>query len=157
MNWGDISIAPKDGGEYLPIRIKKLKAGISRDVVLRPFVATDSVVFHVKTFLGRGGDSFQSGLARSAIFGANLRNRMPGIMEISATANGVFNKRMDARSSRPVGDTALYTQWAPLDVIQRWGRWGPLTSHQYQLRDATALNELAIASEQSTGLLAVLD
>ena len=82
---------------------------------------------------------------------ARLRERASSIMEADALANGVHGKRIDTHSPRAGGATALYTQGAPLDVIQRWGRRKSLTFHHYLRRDATALNKLSEVFVKSDG------
>ena len=44
----------------------------------------------------------------------------------------------------------------PLDIIQRWGRWGSLTFQQYLRHDATALNKLSEVFAKSDGMLKCL-
>ena len=68
-------------------------------------------------------------------------------------ANGVFDRRIDAHSLRAGGAPALYSQGSPLDVIQSWGRWKPLTFHQYLRHDASALNRLSDVMVKPHGLL----
>ena len=74
-------------------------------------------------------------------------------MKIAALANRVHDARIDTHSLRPGGATALYTQGVPIDIIQRWGRWKSLTSHQYLWHDATALNRLSEVATRSSGLI----
>ena len=87
------------------------------------------------------------------MFGERLRGRVSAIMEIASLANQVRDARIDTHSLRPGGATALYTQGLPLDIIQRWGRWKSLTSHQYMWRDTTSLNKFSEVFTRSSGLI----
>ena len=96
---------------------------------------------------------FMSGGEQSLVFGPRLRGRVSSIMKTAAMANGVYDRRIGAHSPRSGGETALYTQGVTLGVIQRWGRWKSLTSHQYLWRDAAALDTLSEVLVKPHGLL----
>lgn len=81
----------------------------------------DSVLFTGQTFIGRKRISYNSGDAQSPISGPRLRERVAAIMKTAALANGVSGSRIDSRSLRQGGATALYTHGVPLDAIHRWG------------------------------------
>ena len=150
--WEDISIETKDGERFLNLGIKQSKTDVLRDGIVRSLIEVDSCIRPLKTFLLWKEMSCDSGNEKSNVFGAQLRNRLSGIMKTAALDKGVFDARIDTHSLRAGGATALYTQGVPLDVIQRWGRWKSLTPHQYLWRDASALNNLSEIVVSSHGL-----
>ena len=71
-------------------------------------------------------DSYSGG-EQSLAARPRLRGRDSSAMKMAALENGVFDARIDCRSSRAGEATAFYTHGVPMDVIQRWGRWRALT------------------------------
>ena len=100
--------------------------------------------------------AFRSGRSHATIFGPNLRGRVSAVMKMDAMANGAFDRRIDIRSLRAGGATALRAQGVPLGVIHRLGRWKSLTFHRYLWRDISALNHLSEVMDKSHGLLECL-
>ena len=141
--WVTFRWARRAGGRFSSIRIKQSKTDVFRDGVLCP----------VKHFLLWKEMAYRSGDEESPISSVKFRERMGDVEKMSAIANGMYDGRIDTHSLRDGGAAALYTQWAPLDVIQRWGRWMSLTSHQYLRHEAAAQNNSPQVFAKSHGLI----
>lgn len=151
-----VSIDSRDGRRYMAIKIKQSKTDISRGGAERPLVEADSILRPAETFILWKETPCGSSDEKHTISGINLRTRVSAVMKMAAMANGVYDQRIDTHSLRAGGATALYTQGIPLDVIQRRGRWNPLTFHQYMWNDASPLNHLSEIAVKSHGLLGSL-
>ena len=153
LKWEDISTDTQDGATYWSIRIRHSETDVLEDGILRPLIEIDSMLRPVKTFQECKRMALRTGEEQSSVFVPRLRERVSAFVKTAELANGVMDRRIGPHSLRAGGATALYTQGAPIDAIQRRGRVESLTSHQYLWRDATSRNTLSEVMVKSHRLL----
>ena len=121
----------KNGEKYLSLRANPANTGTSRGGILHPLVEIDSALCPVKYPIGWETAASHSGLEPTSAYGGNLRIRLSVVLQLDATANGVFDRRIDTHSLRS-GELRLSipraSLWMPSNVGGGGNRLHPTNS-----------------------------